>query len=131
MNITPFTIYLITRADHLKEFLFNFVNFAMFVGIAGAVVVLISLATEDLGGIKKFSDLSKKLFKWWAWIIVPMMFLNFFIPTTKEIAAIIIIPVIANNQETRGLGEEIPKLAREWLEELKPSKVLEKKGTKE
>ncbi len=43
-----------------------------------------------------------------------------FTPTTKEMAAIIVIPAIVNNQDIKELGGEIPKLAREWLEEFRP-----------
>ncbi len=43
-----------------------------------------------------------------------------FIPSTKEMAAIKVIPMIANNNDVKGLGEDVIVLAREWMKELKP-----------
>jgi hypothetical protein len=45
-----------------------------------------------------------------------------FIPSTKELAAIKVIPMIVNNKELKGLGEDVVVLAREWITELKPKK---------
>ncbi len=46
-----------------------------------------------------------------------------FIPSTKEMAAIIVIPAIANSQTATELGSATVTLAKEWLEELRPKKA--------
>lgn len=48
-----------------------------------------------------------------------------FIPSTKEMCAILIVPAIANNEKAQNLGNEIYDLAVEWLKEIKPGKEEE------
>ena len=43
-----------------------------------------------------------------------------FIPTTKEMCAIKIIPRVVNNEKVQELPEKFVELANEWVEELKP-----------
>lgn len=43
-----------------------------------------------------------------------------FTPTTNEMAAIKVIPRLANNEDLKGVGSEITDLAKAWLKELKP-----------
>ena len=49
-----------------------------------------------------------------------------FLPTRKEMAAIIVIPRIANSETVSEIGDGVKTLAAEWLEELR----LQKKGGK-
>ena len=55
------------------------------------------------------------------------------IPTTKEMCAIIVIPKIANSEPVQEIGSGIVDLAREWINEIRPSNVntVENKTTKE
>lgn len=43
-------------------------------------------------------------------------------PTTKEAAAIVVIPKIANSETVQGLGTNLVQLANEWLVEFRPNK---------
>ena len=45
-----------------------------------------------------------------------------FVPTTREMAAIYVVPKIANSETVKDLGEGIVTLAREWIQELRPNK---------
>jgi hypothetical protein len=45
-----------------------------------------------------------------------------FIPSTKQMAAIIVVPKIINNEKVQQLPEELLNLGIDWLEELKPEK---------
>ena len=45
-----------------------------------------------------------------------------FIPTTKQMAAIIVVPKIINNERVQQLPDQILNLGIEWLEDLKPKK---------
>lgn len=45
-----------------------------------------------------------------------------FVPSTKEMAAIIVIPRIANSQTVKEIGTSVVDLAKEWIEELHPPK---------
>lgn len=46
-----------------------------------------------------------------------------FIPTTKELAAIVVIPKIANSESVQGIGQSIVDLAKDWMAELRPQDV--------
>lgn len=45
-----------------------------------------------------------------------------FVPNTKEMAAILVVPRIANSESLTGISDGIKTLATEWLEELRPGK---------
>lgn len=118
MNITPFTIYLLTRADVFLAVLEAFIGAL----ICYLIVSLIFVATDVEDNRSDFFLGVKRAWKYSFPLLMLLVFLKVITPTTKEMAAIIVIPAIANNQEVQDLGAEIPKLAREWLEELKPKK---------
>ena len=43
-----------------------------------------------------------------------------FVPSTKEMAAILVIPQIANSEKVQAVGGKLFDLAVEWMDELKP-----------
>lgn len=45
------------------------------------------------------------------------------LPTTKEMAAIIVVPRVANSQTVGDLAGGVVTLAREWMQELRPKKT--------
>lgn len=53
--------------------------------------------------------------------------LRVFTPTKEEMAAIIVIPKIANSETVSEIGDGMKTLAAEWLEELRPNKKEETK----
>lgn len=48
--------------------------------------------------------------------------LEAFMPTTREMAAIIMVPAIVNNEKVQTVGNKLYDLATEWLDELRPKK---------
>lgn len=52
-----------------------------------------------------------------------------FVPTTKEMAAIYVIPKIANNEQLQNISNEIMELATGWLKELHPSEIKKSNNT--
>lgn len=50
-----------------------------------------------------------------------------FVPSTKQMAAIIVVPKIVNNEAVQSVGNELYTLALDWMKELRPKK--EKKCT--
>jgi hypothetical protein len=49
------------------------------------------------------------------------------IPSTKQMAAIMIVPKIANSEKVQTIGNKVYDLAVEWMEELRPTKRIEVK----
>lgn len=48
-------------------------------------------------------------------------FANMLTPTTREMAAILIVPRIANSEKVQTVGNHLYDLAVEWMEELRPA----------
>jgi NADH:ubiquinone oxidoreductase subunit 6 (subunit J) len=121
--ITPWTIYWITRADSIQAVA---VVLAQVAGIGGALfLVLFPMIASDTDGlqIKNLRAWYRSALKWWIGSVAALLAVAVFTPTSKECAAIAVIPAIANNQDFQALGSDLPKLAREWLEELRPKQA--------
>jgi hypothetical protein len=120
--ITPWTIYWITRLETLSNF-FGFaaagcVAFVFFSGVAWFFGYATTFDERDAQNLNKCA---KTIGRYWLIVASIVMPLALFVPSGKEAAAMIVLPAIANNQDFQALGSELPKLAREWLEELRPS----------
>ena len=48
-----------------------------------------------------------------------------FVPSTKQMAAIIVLPKLANSEKIQTVGNRLYDLAVEWMDELKPKKAKE------
>ena len=62
---------------------------------------------------------------WWMpWFAVPFTLLSMltatFVPSTKQAAAIVIVPKIVNNEKVQMVGNQLYDLAVDWLRELRP-----------
>ena len=115
MEITESTIYWITRLDGLRIAVGVFLA-ALF--LFGAIWLIVSFADNELDTIKKHR---------WK-LLVPIIFLTgllVFIPTTKEMCAIKVIPLVVNDETVREIPKDIADLAHEWLDELRPKKESE------
>jgi len=111
--ITESTIYWITRLDYFKDF-------TLYIGITLSILSFIGVIAGFAAWVQEgarrffFTALSILL------ITLSLIIGSLFIPTTKEICAIKIIPIIANNEEVKELPDKVVELANEWIEELKP-----------
>lgn len=117
MTVTSSTLYWITRCDAFSNagIIFTFL-FAL------AIIFLTMYIIINEGGI--FSK-----FIWFACVIslISSLLIALLVPTTKEMAAIIVIPKLANSETVKELGDGVVTLAKEWIEELKPNKEEETK----
>lgn len=114
MNITPMEMYLITSLDGIV--------------VAGMFITCIF----TLCAFVSFGMMLDNCIHW----ILPLLFgviafislvIVIFTPSTKQMAAILIIPQIANSEKVEKIGNGLYDLAIEWMNELKPSK---KEGAK-
>lgn len=60
-------------------------------------------------------------------LVIILQVTRVFVPTTRELAVIKVVPMIANNEDMQGLGRDAMELAREWVKELKPKVEKEAK----
>jgi NADH:ubiquinone oxidoreductase subunit 6 (subunit J) len=61
-------------------------------------------------------------------IAVVLLLVNCLLPTTREMAAIIIVPRIANSEKVQTVGNQLYDLAVAWMKELRPAKNKEGGG---
>lgn len=141
--ITSTQIYWLTRCDELKSFLdyadcpFIMVAFiAVVVAIAltlfdafagnGTYELCSSLSNEEFDAMKaRARCTAKKSVAVSAVCMTVAITVNLaasFVPTTKEMAAIMVVPRIANSQSVSDVAEGIVELAKAWMVELRPAK---------
>lgn len=93
-------------------------------------IVHVSLALVIVSALATFAALGfvadvRRCF-WLPMIPIGMFFLSVialtFVPTTKQAAAIIIVPKLANSEKVQTVGNHLYELAVEWMEELRPPK---------
>lgn len=128
--ITPTAMYWLTRLDGIHDFS-TLLTIALLFGIpicfslgnmlAGAKKDCIT-TEEDAARFRKTGEGLLSCTKWCvaAWIVSVSSLL--FLPTTKEMAAIIVVPKVANSEKVQEIGGRLYDLAVEWMEELRPAK---------
>lgn len=118
MNITPFTIYLISRLTPLHDFLTVLTVLSAITSVL-AVILLLVVSAED-GSEGDLPVAIRRFIRWPISVLILSSLATAVVPTTKDVAAMIVIPRIANSQTVQELGENVVGLAKAWYEELKP-----------
>ena len=137
--ITPTQMYWITRLDGIVTLL---ALLASFLCVASAI--MFAYGRCEYFAVKQWTwdtdesiaarhDFGRKLCK--ASIMTfPVGILLYLIlvmvPTTKQMAAILIIPRIANSEKVQQAGNKLYDLAVEWMDELRPSTSKKKENEK-
>ena len=116
--ITTAQMYWLTRLDTINDVCFIAIlicvivfSFVSFVGF----MIAYSMCRED-----KFIAWLKRSLKFVLFILAFCSIVCSFVPTTKEMAAIIILPKIANSEKVQQAGNKLYDLAVEWMDALKP-----------
>lgn len=117
--VTSSMIYWITRLDYISEF---FKAMSAFTGIASAVMIIAIVFFADEIGAEM-----KSMKKYFAMLITGFLLFTaglIFTPTTNEMAAIYIVPAVANSETTEnilGAADDASKVLKEktaeWLKE--------------
>lgn len=110
MNITPWTIYWITRLD---------VIIGISVLLLTAVLITFAIWTFEAG--QRIVPAMKFLLI----PFIPLMLIVTCLPSTKEMAAIILIPKIANSEKVERVSDYIYDAAIEWLYDCSNAKKCE------
>lgn len=128
MTITSFDIYVITRLDDLRCWCGAFVGvyIALFAGLI-IVTLVWSASINDEPTRKSSEAIGGFIRKFKPFVVLPVaVALMVLVPTTKEMAAIKVIPAIANSEIVQ---DKIPEalgglidLANDWMQELSPKK---------
>jgi hypothetical protein len=128
MEVDESTIYWLTRCDHVRELLVVLTFLSGFIS-AGILLATMVARFADDGKATRHTNLGFALF----WILsascLAMAVARPFVPTTREMVAIKVLPMVAANEDLQKLGGDIPLLLREWVEELRPKKLMPGKPT--
>lgn len=123
--ITPTLIYWITRLELVNRALGCTAGFSGLCFVAGLWYYLMSTTEGWEDDAKRAVRLATREFV----ALAVSTVLYILTPTTREMAAILVIPKIANSETVAEIGDGVKTLAVEWLEELRPNKKGEtKKG---
>ena len=113
MEVTPMMIYLIGMADHVRVF---FVV-SLFI-IVGIFLLFLARYLVDSDKIPNLGTLifSAALFS----------SLLIFIPNSKTLAAMYVIPAVVNNEQIQNIGKNglksLELLTKQWVDELREEK---------
>ena len=115
--ITTQQMYWLTRLDDIA------LTLGLFIigGVIAAIVLYIVGSTAfdiDDDSSKKLQRTATRLL----YAVALATVIGIFVPSTKEMAAIIVIPRIVNNEKVQDAGNKLYVLAVEWLDALKPAK---------
>ena len=134
--ITGCQLYWLTRCDEIKALLepgFGWGLFWFISTVALLISTIVGVATEGSPensedyDIFRIATAAKRISKPVCIVFSVFILLgatiSALIPTTKEMAAIVVIPAVANSESVQGLGEGIVNLAKDWMKELSPSRV--------
>jgi hypothetical protein len=115
MEITTMQMYWLVMLDNIVGVFIAILVLCALFFILG-IPMLSALDKEDI-----FFPITKKLL-----VIAAVSLLALaFIPSTKQMAAIMIVPRLANSEKVQTIGNKVYDLAVEWMEELKPTKGSE------
>ena len=119
MHISPFIVYLILKMDDFQS-LFGWATAIMVIACIVSGLVLLANSVEDNKSEETKSDIAF-LSKWWLGFLA-MIILNvtayFLTPSTKQMAGVILIPAIVNNETIQKDAGELYQLAKETLTDL-------------
>ncbi len=117
MEITSGMIYWLTRLDGLQVMGTVFIVSGIISIFAGTLLWIFGTIDKE----PRQAKIGRIMFKSGLPVVIFMTMMLTFVPTTKQMAAIIIIPCIANNEQVQELPNKILELGNAWLEELKPN----------
>lgn len=127
--ITPTAMYWLTRLDVAFEILCFLTALCLILSIGCLAVVwvyrdVVGQSYKD--SVKRMyqrdAKVAMRVFRVTAPMVVIFALGLIFLPTTKQMAAIVVIPKVVNNEKVQNIGNELHELAIDWLNELKPSK---------
>lgn len=110
--MSMFTLYFLVKLDALISIL-GWISFVVFVCLTVAVIILLSLNgfDSDLNSnsekIKDRTDRFKKAIKLPLIVCIITAFLNFMLPSTKEVAFIYIVGSLSQTEQAKNLGNKV------------------------
>lgn len=118
MTITPATLYWITRLDGINCLCVTVAIFSIIAFIIGFIMWIANLDCND-----EYCEAGKKITKATGIIATLALTIGLFVPTSKEMAMIYVVPHLAESQVVK---QDIPELydlgvnaLKDWLKQTK------------
>ena len=124
MTIDPSTIYWIGQCDCIREVCAAII-------LVGSIAALFAIPLT----IASFVEVHVPRVVSWVGVVFSSIILavvsfaivgELFVPTSKTVASMYVIPAIVNNEKIQDAGNQLYDLAVSWMEELRPAS--KKKG---
>ena len=142
--ITPMQMYWLVKLDDVRRFFDGMLPLSCmvaFAGVVGSVMCTLMYLFAGNGSYdlfsgksdEQFKDIRSLLFTWRKRLLTITLVavgvaaalsgLYHFTPTTKQMAAVLVVPRIANSEKVQTAGNKLYDLAVEWMDELRPHKA--------
>lgn len=109
--ITPTQMYWLVTLDGIKGLMVALCA----VSAIAIIAAIICWVENDSNKAQRFAVASVAV------LLIALMGAAF-IPSTKQMAAILVVPRIVNSEKVQTVGNKLYDLAVEWMDELKPRK---------
>ena len=118
MEISPWLVYWLMQLDSICKFVDAVAVFGS-VLLIGLIVVrtICKVHAEWDSSAQTFYDATASLCKFSSIIIPIIVLINIFIPSTKTVAAMILIPPIVNNEQVQQIPDDILTFVRSVIKE--------------
>ena len=114
--MTHWQMYWITRLDALQgDGVVVIIIFSFFLGITAFIIATVAKYAGNDEDAIKIAQVTSRCSKILLSIGFSLILLLAFVPSTKEMAAIIIVPKIVNNEKIQELPENLLELSNEWI----------------
>jgi hypothetical protein len=123
MEITALQLYWIIKLDTFSDL---GIGFSVVFGITTFICIAATIACSIDPDLKNVLPTWKKFSKYSIPLFIFFLSMGTFLPTTKEMAVLIVLPKIINNEKVQEIPNKVLDLGLEWLEELKPTKAIDK-----
>lgn len=126
--ITQTQMYWLVKLDDMRGVITGIMWLPISVAIIIGILAISALLASIDDPMEKKKEILEGVWKcgvWCASLIVVAVVIHIagaFVPSTKQMAAIIVVPKIANSEKVQTVGNQLYDLAVEWMNELKPKK---------
>ena len=118
MEISPWLVYWLMQLDSIC-------NFVRFIAVLGSILLAVLITfrivfkvyAEQDEEAKTFYTVTTPLYKFSSIIIPIFILLNLFIPNTKTVAAMVLVPPIVNNEQVQQIPDDILTFVRSVIKE--------------
>jgi len=122
--ITSGQIYWLTRLDSIHKAAIPLVVFGIFALVGGIIVLTLCKQWKNNEYMEDDYRIAKSL-RWvfWAGLIASIIgtSVQLFVPSTKEMAAILFAPKIVNNEKAQEIPGNMLDFVNDWLKNFRPT----------